>query len=59
MKIMEATGEIGTMTNAQRPVNMDDKNKVWRRDQGEAWLKKEFGEDYKATIDEKIKTHYQ
>ncbi|MGG6229995.1 RHS repeat-associated core domain-containing protein [Tenacibaculum sp. SDUM215027] len=59
MKKMEAAGEIDSMTNAQRPVNMDNKKKVYRRDLGEKWLIDTFGDDYDEIIDKRVKDHYK
>lgn len=47
------------ITNAQRPLNMDDKKKIWRREQGEKWLKEKYGNNYLDVIDEKIDEHYK
>ena len=58
MKALESEGVLDNVTNTNRPVDMDNKNKTWRRDKGEAWLKEKYGDNYKAEIDKKIKAHY-
>ncbi len=58
MKVMEATGELDSPTNGQRPVDMGNKKKTYRRALGQDWLEKTFGANYKAEIDQKIKDHY-
>lgn len=47
------------LTNAQRPVNMSDKNKVYRRKWGFEWLKDTFGDDYQKVIRQKVIDHYK
>lgn len=47
------------MTNVRRPVNMDNKKKVWRRQRGEEWLMAEFGVNYQDVIDERVASHYK
>ncbi|QYS87241.1 hypothetical protein JJC03_04710 [Flavobacterium oreochromis] len=59
MKIMEASGDLNPMTNGQRPVNMSNKKKTYRRDLGEKWLKDTFGDNFEDVIDKKIKDHYK
>lgn len=59
MKEMERAGDLDPMTNAQRPVDMGNKKKTFRRDLGEKWLKDTFGDNYEDIIDKKIKDHYQ
>lgn len=57
-KMVEA-GELDPLTNAQRPVDMGNKKKIFRRDLGENWLKDTFGDNYEDVIDKRIKDHYQ
>jgi RHS repeat-associated protein len=59
MKVMEASGDLNSMTNTNRPVDMSNQKKAYRRDLGEKWLKENVGENYKDVIDKKIKDHYQ
>jgi RHS repeat-associated protein len=59
MKIMEASGDLDPMTNGQRPVDMGNKKKTYRRDLGEKWLKDTFGDNFEDVIDKKIKDHYK
>lgn len=59
MNKMVDKGELDPLTNAQRPVDMGNKKKIFRRDLGEKWLKDTFGDNYEDVIDKKIKDHYQ
>ena len=47
------------VTNEKRPVNMDDKNKIWRYEAGVKWLKSKYGSEanYNKVIDKKIVEH--
>ncbi|NTE00365.1 RHS repeat-associated core domain-containing protein [Agrobacterium tumefaciens] len=47
------------ITNRQRPVDMGNKKKIWRREQGEKWLKEKYGDNYIDIIDDKIDEHYK
>lgn len=37
---------------------MDNKKKIWRREQGEKWLIETYVSDYESVIDLKIEEHY-
>jgi RHS repeat-associated protein len=58
MKVMEASGSLDPMTNAQRPVDMDNKKKIFRRELGEKWLKDTYGDNFEEIVDKKIVDHY-
>jgi RHS repeat-associated protein len=59
MNRMVERGELDPLTNAQRPVDMGNKKKTFRRDLGEKWLKDTFGDNYEDVIDKRVKDHYK
>ncbi|MDW8852413.1 RHS repeat-associated core domain-containing protein [Flavobacterium sp. MMLR14_040] len=59
MNKMVEKGELDPLTNAQRPVDMGNKKKIFRRDLGEKWLKDTFGDNYEDVIDKRVKDHYR
>ena len=59
MQELVEMGKLDTMTNVNAPVNMRDKRKRYRRNDGEAWLKRNFGDNYQEIIDKKIADHYK
>lgn len=46
------------ITNINRPVNMDDKKKIWRYEEGKKWLTEKYGSNYNDIIDQRIQSHY-
>ena len=59
MKKLVEIGKLDPMTNINAPINMRNKHKRYRRKDGEAWLKRNFGDNYQEIIDEKIAEHYK
>jgi len=51
--------KLDNVTNKNRPVNMDNNKKTYRRTLGEEWLKSTYGNDYADKIVGKINTHYK
>lgn len=59
IQVLTNEGKLDPFTNTNNPVNLKDKTKVYRYDDGEKWLKDNLGDNYNDIIDEKIKEHYK
>jgi RHS repeat-associated protein len=59
LQVLHEQGLIDKPTNINRPVNMDNPEKTWRRQAGEDWLKSIYGDDFESEIDNKILNHYK